>query len=213
MESAKSESSPDQEDAVADRGAYHRMRGRHNFQGVPRCVYYYHLVPQPDGDDPYVTHYYYTHSNNRIPEEDIEEVIRKLGRNARKPKHERTIPACGEGEKYIVWSRKSYIVVLIDDDQLTLEKDNGIEVRYPAENLSLFDGTDVTVDLSDSRDGSLVRTAVWCINHMKNTLGGGDMDTELQRIDFTVNTSPRQLRNRHWPDSGGTNMGPPVPPP
>jgi hypothetical protein len=92
----------------------------------------------------------------------------------------------------------------IPGNAVTFEDLGGVE-----KNHSFFDGWDLTVDTSQGWDGSRFASAVVFVNHMTKDQSGQELDASAQHFPFKLHT------NRHplYPDSGGTNMGPPIGPP
>jgi hypothetical protein len=180
----------------------------------PRTVYYYHLTPVPGPDEFDVKAYYYERES-RIGS--IKNVIRKLALNARAD--DAVPPLCGDSVTSFPWRRKSYIVFLIDSPVLRLVPGDAIQfytVGGSPENHTFFDAEDFDdIDLATPDDpGAPTVSAVCFINHMKRAADGIDLDVgEMQHFHFRLNYGPRARGRSRFPDSGGTNMGPPVPPP
>jgi hypothetical protein len=185
-------------------------------------------------------HYYYSHGEKKLRFRSVKRIIRELGLNARSDKetpHSGVPPIHGTAFQDIYWRRKSYLVILIDykngAKKWGLEKLNALTfipdttLGYE-ENHSFFDGRDYEVDLSDRKDGSEMRAAICCINHLTKNDQGDDLSYEnnklgTQGFKLHINFDPPfvETSKAHgrsdvvimYPDSGGTNMGPPVPPP
>lgn len=179
----------------------------------PRTVYYYHLTPVPTPKLFDVKAYYFERES-RIS--NIRNVIRDLGINARAG--DSVPPQCGDNFDSFPWRRKSYIVILIDSPTVRLNRGEAIEffVRDGSTpNHSFFDADDFhDINLATSNDTRpYIVSAVCFINHMARAPDGVDLDPgEDQFFHFRLKYTPPPPGFR-WPDSGGTNMGPPVPPP
>ncbi|HEY5713271.1 MAG TPA: hypothetical protein VIT38_15355 [Allosphingosinicella sp.] len=211
---------------MAAKNPYDKKLGDLKFRKVPSCIYFYYIKLNDNGPAT-IKHYYYSDGDRKIHADDIPELVRQLGRNGREiygvpPQH-------GEGfsttdYRRIAWRRKSYIAFLLDNDDADahFSKNNKNAFKFyrkqdATKNHSFFDGFEVEVDLSDDEDGSQIRTAVVCINHMKKTADGNDLGiggvAEEDEYKFELNIQLNRASLTRAPDSGGTNMGPPVPPP
>lgn len=189
---------------------------RNNFRKIPYCIYFYYIGPARDGtDDHYVRHYYKEREFEPIRYEEIEEIIRDLALNARRPEGEQNPQPNGSNLDNLKWYRKSYLAFIIDrtDEYLSLDNPLIVDQKYTGKkNYSFFDGWAKEVDLSPGRNGSQMRTATCFINHMKTNWQGSDLGDAEDYIPSKLNIL-RQRGDKYYPDSGGTNMGPPMPPP
>jgi len=197
--------------------------GKRKFRKIPRCIYFYYLGP--DGTGSYETrHYYYTYEDEEIEPEDLPAKIIELARNARLPEDDQSPPPDGADGNYIVWTRKSYLVFLMDVPNAEFDVDNGIEItaKDGSPNYSFFDGIQFKVTLPVHPNGTTNAAVAYCINHMKRDQNGNDLKREAPRFRIKLNTNLekiglkdalRKLRFRKRVDDQGTNMGPPVPPP
>src|SRR4051812_22217117 len=158
---------------------FEERRDRFGFRAVPSCMYFYYIgAPRPgnnigrargDRNYPYIRHYYYAVADEAIEYEDLDELVRKLARNARKPEADQYPAPDGTDLSLIVWSRKSYIAFVLDDGTKFIE-DNPIILdphNTGKTNYSFFDGWCRSVDLSDPRNGSDPCSALCFMNHMK----------------------------------------------
>lgn len=86
-------------------------------------------------------------------------------------------------------------------------------------NHSFFDGRDLEVEIPDGGGGTDRRSAIALINHMKRNSDGEDLlegDAQPFLFDVYVDASYSGSTGSALTvilDPGGTNMGPPVPPP
>jgi hypothetical protein len=184
----------------------------------PRTVYYYHLTPVEDERLFEVKAYYYERES-RIGS--IKNVIRQLALNARAC--DAVPPQCGKAFDTFKWRRKSYIAILIDSTTVQFDKDDAVTFYQKDgsfENHTFFDGDDfddINLATAEDREDRIV-TAVYFINHMKRAPDGIDLYVnENQLFHFKINYhlvgQAAEAEPDRFPDSGGTNMGPPVPPP
>lgn len=211
-------------DRDPDEYVYQERKHRLPFGKTPYCLYFYYIGPPeivgPEQDRVRKITHYFVESDEAIEREDVPEIVRTLALNARKPTKDQSPAPTGYNLQSIKWERKSYISFVIDDDNLRLKRDEAIEFDREndgAENHSFFDGWDFDIYV-----GGKYRQAFCCINHVKRNQAGGDLGHDIREgetkipeyFHFRLNTVPPQesLRPR-FPDSGGTNMGPPVPPP
>ncbi|HLL30000.1 MAG TPA: hypothetical protein VK403_03285 [Allosphingosinicella sp.] len=194
----------DTERAVRKSNMHDKKKHQKKYKKRPACMYFYYMTTT---DDAAMRHYYYTHGGNTIQDAEVEGIIQKLTANARA--NGSNPPQCGEGERYIVWSRKSYIAVVIDDSAVTFEADHAVSVHPETANHTFFDGWTGKVNMPS---GPSPIAAFYCINHMKLNQNGEDLDEDVQSFAFRMHVVGA-AQPRQFPDSGGTNMGPPVPPP
>lgn len=194
--------------------AYAPKRGTDGFRDVPHSIYFYYVGPEYiDGSgDPYrkVFHYYYFDPDRPIYHDEVEDRVTALAENARRHPSRQYPPAHGEDFKYVVWDCKSYIVFLVDDD-IELERDGAVDFQPTiwggGDNHSFFDAWDMSIEVAGN-----LRPAVGCVNYMKRDLSGADLG-RIKQV-FTVTVNPKTGSKRlTWPDSGGTNNGPPIGPP
>lgn len=193
---------------------------------APSCVYFYYIGPDPN-NDPYVREYYYSVKSGTLEMGALKTELEKLTKNARiRTEADQVPPPIGSDWKRMVWYRKCYIVILIDDPSFVFEQ-VGVAfdtVPYNTKpNHSFYDAWNDWIDAPLSDGVKRLCPMVGFINHMK-TEAGPDLDKTAERFHFSLLTKPPlidiqppaigsgRIRGR-YPDSGGTNMGPPVPPP
>jgi hypothetical protein len=176
---------------------------------------------------PKVELYEWDNGKNPIAYDSVEALITKMARNARTSKSD---PApSGDSLSGAIWTRKAYIVILIDDPNWSLvrygPKDRAAVIFVPSpegvDNHSFFDGADMKVDMKG--DGTEFRSSVYFINHMKADLVGNDLNYESdgstpakEEFEFEIYYSARLPTGRleAWrEDPTDTNQGPPVGPP
>jgi hypothetical protein len=197
-----------------NQNVFFTRRERLNFKKTPYCIYFYYIGRPRDGTQAlYIRHYYYTR-DNEIRYEDVEELVRTLARNARKLQDQQDPqPDVQQNLDNIEWTRKSYIVFVRDDD-VGFDGAEPIIFDYMNQgivNHSFFDGWCRDVDLSDSRNGSDTCSALCFINHFKRDQNSDVNPDQRDYMPFRLKYDRGGILTH--PDSGGTNLGPPMSPP
>jgi hypothetical protein len=202
---------PGKKPKIAGNKAYSARLGSPKFKRAPCCIYFYYIGEPTDGYQT-VLHYYYTGTNEPIMTEELRTKIKDLVLNARKRSWQNP-PPCGSDGRYIVWTRKSYLVIAVDNPSYRFDP-NQQAVVFKEPQDTFFDGWDDKINIPDA-SGNRHVSVFCCINYMKKNAAGDDLEDAdsdpPQPIIFDVNPNP--LIQVPFPDSGGTNMGPPVPPP
>jgi hypothetical protein len=189
------------------------------FDVIPRTVYFYYINPASRE----VKHYVFISTTADITKAVLNDLIKNFVDNARgTPNPRLPLPQYGADWQYVVWMHKSYFVAFVDDPTYRPIPGGAFEVTQPAMNFSFSDAWEEPVTLPHLSTGQLTQfKAICCINHMKGDFGGSDLGSVMQHVDFELNTTPT-LPNHvpphcaadlAYPGTGGTNMGPPVPPP
>jgi hypothetical protein len=207
-----------------DESVYRQRKDAPPFNDVPATIYFYYVGAETPGGPLEVKHYFYIHGRDLIydigPDSDLEERVRALALNARN--NGNNPPQCGADWEYIVWNHKSYFVILLDDPNIQFEPRNALKFKIDvggAPNHSFFDGRNLDVPLPNRVGGGMRSfSAFCCINHMKRNDDGADLGDNPEYFNFVLNTQPppdgsatRSMLDD--PGTGGTNMGPPAPPP
>lgn len=190
--------------AITD-DVYTVMRGEIDFEKVPACIYFYYV-----GEDGKTSkNYYYTDGENKpIHYDKVQGIVQRLAANA--AASGRDPPQDGINSDHLVWSRVSYLAFVLSSDQASWD---GQAIKVTADDgepkHGFYDGMDKQIDIG----GGKMRWAAWCINYMKD-MDWKDLGNEDRtcRLDLQIKTG-KARKKVPWPDSGGTNMGPPVPPP
>jgi hypothetical protein len=183
---------------------------------TPWCAWFYYMYRESEQSPYKVKHYFYDRPEGPIEYNELRSLITRWGKNARKPDDEQNPKPEREGWDYIEWHRKSYIVFLIDDLSYRFDRNEAIWFGYDDNgitkpNHTFFDAKDYDdIKLPRSGGGTDDVAAVVCINHMKKREDGRDLRDENQGFHFDFNPA---VERRVTPEDGGTNMGPPVPPP
>ena len=121
-------------------------------------------------------------------------------------------PAYGGKIKDLVRRRKGYFVLVIDSTRYKVDQNNPMTFAGtgPANDGS---HTFINARYMPVAVGSKVLDVIICENIMRKHSTGNDLgDNESETFDLTVNFIPSLPRGM-FPDSGGTNMGPPLGPP
>jgi hypothetical protein len=182
---------------------YHPKKANSPYDLTPYCMYfYYDGVPATSGG-PRIRHYYHQ-SDDPIEDGQLKDLITSLAKEARLP----STPFIGSDWLYMYWNRICYIAILVDRPSFLLKKKNAL--RFTRKNgghvnHTFFDAQDFDIDLGTDK-----RTAVCFINHMKKDQSGALLIQGHQYFNFEFPVGSKYLL---YADSGGTNMGPPVPPP
>jgi hypothetical protein len=202
---------------------YLPKKGTNGFEGQPACIYFYYIGEHP-ATNPCVREYYQTYGRFELrSREKVEDAVKDLTRNARQPKIEQVPPPCGADWYYRVWTRKSYICIVIDDPCYEFQRPgvvfDGRDNAKP--NHTFYDAWNNRLNIPKA-DGARRECPVVCfINHMQSEYGG-DLQQETERFHFDLLTEPPlpeipladgRMARPLYPDSGGTNMGPPLGPP
>jgi hypothetical protein len=209
-----------------------------NHQAAPRSLYFYYVRLNRNGGL-YVRHYFYPGGNhadraNPAAPEDWQEIpntpealipiLQQLVANARA--QGQAFPLVGNDFVGIDWWRKSYVALFVDEANWALHKEPEtgqaavLFITEPKDgqtgtpNHSFFDGQNLDIPMPDG----LTRSAFVCLNHMKKDEAGTDLaagDHEFFqfkiffRVNFVAGGPPLTVIF----DPGGTNLGPPIPPP
>lgn len=210
MTSRKSDAPETGTDARTTGDAYSDSSNKYNFDKVPCCMYFYYIYGTVEA--PHVLHYFHTIDDIPIDtRSEAEARARTLIDNARAggehPKPD------GQEWDNIYWTRKSIIALFIDIEGVRLlpKALRFTTDHHGTENYGFFDGWQTELR---------GRPIIFCTNHMKRNRQGSDIEEEEERYyHFDILSTPelqwpyRTDITGRYPDSGGTNMGPPVPPP
>lgn len=213
-------------------------------QQVPHSVYFYYVRVDSDGRL-HVTHHFYPGGDPNEPgnppnpadwpsiprdEEGLKALLRDLALDAR-PTGAGNYPVIGQAFRDIVWRRKSYIAIFVDELNWKLHKLAATEDpavvfitelkngKQGLENHTFFDAMDLDIEMpiNGSADTDK-RSAVVFINHMKADEAGNDLEAGPGqffqfKMFFDVEFSIGGKAITVIFDPGGTNIGPPPPPP
>jgi hypothetical protein len=237
-----------QSEAAAQKGVtnhniYEQRLGDPNFPefaGLPRCIFFYYVRVNASGKLE-VGHYFYHNGGKRcdpktwspIPHDKgtLEAIVQKLAKNGRRsiPKL-RHPPVEGKNFSHIVWDRKSYVVIFMDEFNWKLHKSSNDQPGVvfitdkerdvaATQNHSFFDALDLDIEMrtfmSLKKD---TRSAIAFINHMKgddkgNDIGDGVSQLFRFKIFLDVMFEDDTAAMTVILDPDGNNLGPPVPPP
>lgn len=192
----------------------------------PSCFYLYHIVKRP-GERTSVRAYFYDRGEEIESAHELQQLL--IG-NAAGDRHSlleniyfgRDWPVeVGKGFDAVNWRRKSHIIVVLDHPTRRL-KECGAVTFFPGDNdhkdnFCFCDAVDWDdFQVVDSSGETLTLSAVSFINHMNaDDLDGDIKPGHRHAYRFRIKSQKRDgLRDDDYTyDSGGTNLGPPVPPP
>jgi hypothetical protein len=200
------------------------------FEHVPYSIYFYYVVLDKD-HRPRVDHYFYVDGPpadpsrwQPIPVAEVASIIPALATNARAQGS--NPPPSGANFQDIVWTRKSHIVILVDEADWSFHKRGEGRTalsfnvgKGSTPNHSFCDARDVEVQIPRDGGGTDMRSAIAFINHMKRNSDGDDLlDGDAQRFEFEAYLDVGYSGPAASPltiilDPDGTNMGPPQSPP
>lgn len=184
---------------------YIEKLGTRKFKKVPWCIYFYYIKPQTRGA-PIVRRYSYSKAGSEIQPTELAEVITRLTLNAKRPDDQQNPWPEGYDWKGIVWRRRSYFVVVVDDPARKFVPGSGMTFSaLGSENITFYDAKDFKLTVA-GRD----LPVFYCINHMKKNRDGDDLGSSFY-YRFYLHTDPR-LPDVVYPESGGQNQGPGIPP-
>lgn len=174
------------------------------------AAYLYYLRFDQEEGDPTVRAYEYFNIKKAIT--NPESVMRKLARNAY---FDRSSPPCyARSVDGLFRRRKGYVGFAIDSQYHDISDENAITLKLddgdPADHTFL---NPKYVSVPSGVPGDLTEiSVVYFENEMRRRPGSepGDLDIK-ESEDFRIHFTSK--RGRVVEDSGGTNMGPPVPPP
>jgi hypothetical protein len=174
----------------------------------PYTIYFYYAAPAASGSGFDVSTYMWCENAPILPG-DLPRHIAHLTSNARSGGS--YPPRIGGEMGDVPWARVSYLVAVQEGaagfdagDAVEIWRDDGSTNGHP--NHCFFDGGDGVIPVA----GQANIAALWTVNYMRNKSGKKIPKGKLHNFKFRFN--PRRGRPL-YPDSGGTNMGPPVPPP
>lgn len=212
---AKAEAAQDHQRAPLVRDVTERgVRRRSGYNTNMSCIYFYYLKERASGKLIAQAHYY-DHGDLPIPAGEFDDIVRRLTENAILDMD--MPPKMAFDFDQVKWRRKSYLVVVLEDEDSMFDEDDPV----------IFDEDNSDYDPNHSFfDGELIETrprvrgqtrtlhGIRVVNHMKRNAKGDDLEIgEPAKYKFRLNYHNARRARLFLPDSGGTNMGPPVPPP
>jgi hypothetical protein len=184
---------------------------------APHSMYFYYMIPGMEDDlsDAEVRSYFFDNVSDDgkpYPITDVLATVRYLAVNARDDLD--WPPRISGGIGDVKWRQKSYIVFLIASRTIKFKHHEGIKVKGNGSygmNHAFYDGFDRDIEIDFPGTGLETMNMFCCTNHIcdpdgKN-LGNRVQDKIYFRLQF------EGFAALFLPDSGGTNMGPPVSPP
>jgi hypothetical protein len=212
--------------------------GMPGFTEVPHSMFFYYVRINDDGRL-LVAHYHYVDGDPDTPstwkpieytEENLKGLVQRLATNARPSGLKDPMPDADENFQNIVWTRKSYIAIFIDEANWSFHKagaeDSAVVFitetkngKTGTENHSFFDAMDCPVEmLIGGGPATDKRSAIVFVNHMKGDDEGTDLGKRSEFFQFKMFFDVAFATGQAVPmtvifDPDGTNMGPPQTPP
>lgn len=209
------------------------------FTAVPHSMHFYYMRIDRDGRLR-VAHYTYVDGNPADPdtwqpieysEARLRPLVETLARNARPSGLKNPPRDPEENFQNIVWRRKSYIAIFLDEAHWKFHKypaqDSAVVFitepkngKTGTQNHSFFDAMDLELDMPiNGGPATDKRSAIVFVNHMKGDEQGNDIgDGVEQFFQFKMFLDAAFATGQAVPmtvifDPDGTNMGPPIGPP
>lgn len=198
------------EGVVANHGANANdpKRTDTGYKKTPWCIYFDYLKPLSD-NELMVRRYNFENPGSEILYDDVPYLLTKLTLNARRPENEQFPWPEPQDDRKRLFRRKGYFAIVIDhQDYWFIENQGLVFSESESPNYTFYDG-----QVERIRVGSEFISAFYCINHMKKDRNGNDASSSPMSYRYTPNTNRPLPRSAFYPDSGGTNMGPPIGPP
>lgn len=171
---------------------------------LPHCIYFYYV--RREGAT-YRERVYVWPTRSPIDLDELHQQIKRLTKNARQNRNEP--PPSGWAMEDVVWRKISWVVVAVDERDGKFDQDAAVEIAFEGadrSNHTFFDGGEDEVDIP----GEQSIHVMWTLNHMRDAAGAMlTKDSPPETFKFTFNPG----RPRAYPDTSGTNMGPPIGPP
>lgn len=201
---------------IPNRGPGRGVYSPSNYGTKPCSIYFYYLVPGRNGDLT-ATASFFENGVVEITYQHLKERAAILVGQVRQGHITHAPDPCEDIE--ICWRRRSWLLYVLGDPALQFvqnpmrfETEAGTNLAY---NHAFMDGREFPVDL----DSGERLSATACINHMYANEHQDDLEVLGDYQEFDIRLSYNRMRGG-WIasgpleyDSGGTNMGPPVPPP
>jgi hypothetical protein len=181
----------------------------------PHSMYFYYLIPGANENlsDAEVRSYFYdngvTAEGMPIPILDVDDEVRTLAINARAERD--WPPRINVGIGGVKWRQKSYIVLLIASSIIKFRHNAAIKSSASHGNHAFYDAFDRDIVINFPGTGTETMNMFCCTNHICDENGKNLAVDKTETIEFTLQFEGFQAL--FLPDSGGTNMGPPVAPP
>lgn len=213
--------------------------GTPGFTAVPHCMFFYYVRIDRDGRLR-VAHYRYVDGDPEDPNtwqpieysrKRLEPLVESLARNARPSGLKDPRPDAEENFQNILWNRKSYIAIFIDEANWKFHKfpaqDSAVVFitetkngKTGTVNHSFFDAMDFEIDMPiNGGPATDKRSAILFVNHMKGDDQGTDLGSGVSQLfQFKMFLDVAFASGSAVPmtvifDPDGTNMGPPLGPP
>jgi hypothetical protein len=199
---------------IPNRGPNRNVHNTSNYDTKPHSVYFYYLTRAANGSL-VATPGFFDNGNAELTYRELKERAALLVADARNGEIEPPPDDCDGPAR--CWTRRSWLLYVLDDPGLQF-RHHPIEV-WPAPpnrayNHAFFDGREFPVTVGPDR-----LSATACINHLYANEHRDDLEVPGDYQDFDLRVYYEPVTGRPltddplYFDSGGTNMGPPVPPP
>jgi hypothetical protein len=186
------------------------------------CIYFYYLHFPAEADEPDRADIYEAFDIDDAIEDQAELMsrIKRLTLNA--ITNGKNPPRYAESIKDLNMDRQSYYVVVADSPDKKFAAAGGIKFEGKNHNDKVTDGThtfgnelylEYDVTLADGTKRDLTGACYVNILHGKKDNGNSERLKKGEWECFKIDLKFQNKRLRLVDDSGGTNMGPPVPPP
>jgi hypothetical protein len=211
-----------------------------NFEYIPHCMYFYYVRIDASGKLK-IAHYFYVLGDvtdpttwNAIPYDQptLEGIVKTLAKNARRKIPTAPPPLPEINFKDIIWDRKGYIAIFVDEANWSFHDSDDIEpavifnaVNGSVENHAFFDAMNLRIQMPVRHPpGTDTRSAIVFVNHMKSDEDGTDLGYGLpagqyarEKFEFEMFLGVTFTGGSDAPmtvifDPGGTNQGPPLEP-
>ena len=176
-------------------------------------VYFYYFTDPTTGSEPIPKVYVYDHYRPLWNRQKVEEIVEDLTVNAATGGNQPEQVA--EGFDAVPWTKISLVAIVMDNPlwQFISGKAIFFEEREGREgNHSFFDAFDFDVPFEADGAGRLA-SALCFTNHMVDAYGNDLAHGQREKFKYTLCVRNRQSLATIDIDPGGTNLGPPVPPP
>lgn len=190
---------------------YLSKREKPKFKDRPWTAYFYYVPKGPRTPARSVRYDYYSHQG-RIKKDDLKEIIESLTLNARQKLEDQGPKPADKKER---WRKKSWIILVVDDPNYAFDRPGVIIRADPASepNHTFYDADQFNhMPVREPNSPALSNvSAIYFMNHMKG--GWDENDVSPGQYQFFQFDFLPPIGFPLVPDDGGTNLGPPVPPP
>jgi hypothetical protein len=203
---------------------YRSRKNDSGFEGVPWTIYFTYISGIA-ANRVSSRHYSYSCANGPIKPNEVLTIARLMATNATRTLAKQFPQPDSEDWNGLQWKRKSWFVIVVDVPGCKFNKGQAIDIPTVGNgvaNHTFFDCLDDTdwndFTYTNDQGNKTVASGIMFRNYMKKNEDGDDLPPGwTDHLEIELKTTP-QLRTRTnpprlYPDSGGDNLGPPVPPP